>query len=249
MTQPLRDMRVLVTRALEDCAELEEMLRARGAEPLRLPCIAFEDAADAAEVARLVRGADLVVVSSPHAAHRLQALCPDLDKTKLAAVGEATARILPGNALTPRSGTGAQALLEELGTSVRGKRILLPRAQRSTKALAAGLRTAGASVEDFVLYKTVVPERADPRALRALQDGLVHAITFASGSAVRGFVQLVGARSAERSAIACLGATAAGAALAAGLVPDWRGEGEGLGELCDGVGVAVAGHNDYSPGQ
>jgi uroporphyrinogen-III synthase len=244
---PLRDKRVLVTRAAEDCAELEELLRARGARPVRLPCIAFEDAPGAAQVAQLVQNADLVVVSSPHGAQRLLALCADLYKTPLAAVGEATARALDGRVVFPKSGAGAQALLAELGDSVRGKRVLLPRAQRSTPSLAKGLRAAGAEVEELVLYKTIVPPLAEPRALRALQDGLVDAIAFASGSAVRGFVQLVGGRSAERSAIACLGATAVGAALAAGLVPDWRGEGEGLIELCDGIALAVERHRDYPP--
>lgn len=249
MSAPLRDRRVLVTRAAEECAELEELLRARGAVPVRLPCIAFEDGPRAAQIGQFVQNADLVVVSSPHGARRLLALCADLYKTPLAAVGEATARALDGRARFPKSGAGAQALVEELGDSVRGQRVLLPRAQRGTPALAAGLRAAGANVEEVVLYKTVVPALAEPRALRALQDGLVDAVTFASGSAVRGFVQLVGARSAERSAIACLGATAAGAALAAGLVPDWRGEGEGLIELCDGVALAVERRRDYSPVQ
>lgn len=242
---PLTDRRVLVTRAAEDCAELEELLRARGARPVRMPCIAFEDSPQAAQVAQFVQNADLVVVSSPHGAQRLLSLCADLYKTPLAAVGEATARALGGRARFPRSGSGAQALLDELGDTVRGKRVLLPRAQRSTPSLAKGLRAAGAQVEDFVLYKTIVPALAEPRALRALQDGLIDVIAFASGSAVRGFVQLVGARSAERSAIACLGPTAAGAALAAGLVPEWRGEGDGLIELCDGVALAVARRNDY----
>ncbi|HEX4383218.1 MAG TPA: uroporphyrinogen-III synthase [Myxococcales bacterium] len=244
MTGPLQDKRVLVTRAAEECAELEELLRARGAMPVRLPCIAFEDGPGVARVGQFVQNADLVVVSSPHGARRLLALCADLYKTPLAAVGEATARVLGGQVVFPKSGAGAQALVSELGDSVRGKRVLLPRAQRSTPALAAGLRAAGAEVEELILYKTIVPPLAEPRALRALQDGLVDAITFASGSAVRGFVQLVGARSAERSAIACLGPTAAGAALAAGLTPDWRGEGEGLAELCEGVELAVARHSD-----
>jgi len=114
----------------------------------------------------------------------------------------------------------------------------------NTVEVATKGRAAGATVEELILYKTIVPGRAEPRALRALQDGLVDAITFASGSAVRGFLQLVGARSAERSAIACLGPTAAGAAMAAGFVPDWRGEGEGLTELCDGVSLALRRHND-----
>ena len=36
----LRGTRVLVTRAVEDAPEFEELLRARGAVPVRMPCIA-----------------------------------------------------------------------------------------------------------------------------------------------------------------------------------------------------------------
>lgn len=249
MNRPLEGKRVLVTRAAEDCAELEDLLRERGAVPLRMPCIAFEDGPDALRLGQAMANADLVVVSSPHAARRLRVLCPDLSRASLAAVGEGTAKELPPGARVPRSGGGAQALLDELGDGVRGKRVLLPRAERATPVLTEGLRAAGAVVKELVLYRTIVPHSADPAVVRDLQDGFVHLITFLSGSAVRGFVQLAGARSAERSAIACLGASAEAAVRAAGLAPAFCGRGEGLSELCDGVALAVAPANDYSPGK
>jgi uroporphyrinogen-III synthase len=247
--RPLEGKRVLVTRAEEDCAELEAMLRARGAAPLRLACVAFVDGPGAARAPEAVRRSNLVVVSSPNAAKRLRALCPNLDRTSLAGVGEATARALAGQARFPKEGAGTQALLRELGDSVRGKRVLLPRAEKSTPALALGLRTLGAVVEEIVLYKTVIPKSADPTVVRALQDGQVDAIAFASGSAVRGFIHLVGARTAERSAIACLGPSASSAAVLSGLEPDWTGAGDGLEELCGGLGLALRRHTGYSAGQ
>jgi uroporphyrinogen-III synthase len=247
MNLPLDGKRVLVTRAAEDSAELLALLRARGAQPALLPCIAFEDGPDAPRVAEAVARAELVIVSSPHAARRLAALVPELGRARLAAVGEATARALPGEARAPRTGAGAQALLDELGDSVRGKRVVLPRAERGTPALAAGLTSAGAIVEELVLYRTVTPGAADPRSLQALRDGLVDVILFASGSAVRGFVRLAGAAGASRSAVACLGPSAAEAARAASIVPDWEGGGEGLTELCEGAALALARRSDYSP--
>jgi uroporphyrinogen III methyltransferase/synthase len=248
MSRPLEGKRVLVTRASEDCAELEELLRERGAIPVRMPCIAFEDAADAAEVSRAMANADLVVVSSPHAARRLRTLSPELARMALAAVGEGTARELrgvPGPASdatgirTPKSGGGAQALVDELGASVRGKRVFVPRAERATRALTDGLRAAGAVVDELVLYRTIVPHAADPAIVRDLNAGFVQLITFLSGSAVRGFVQLAGAGSADRSAVACLGTSAQAEAVAAGLRPAFCGRGESLTELCDGLALAV----------
>jgi len=70
----LAGLRVLVTRAVEDAPELEALLRERGAAPVRMPCIAFEDGPDVARIAAVVRSGrpDLIVVSSPQGARRLR---------------------------------------------------------------------------------------------------------------------------------------------------------------------------------
>lgn len=234
----LRGVRVLVTRAAEDAPELEDLLRQRGAVPVRMPCIRFEDAEGAARVAELVRkGPDLVVVSSPHAARRLLALCGRID-VPLAAVGAATARELPGGALVPEAGAGAAALLAALGERVAGKRVLVPRAEGGNPALVEGLRAAGAQVETLTLYRTVPARSADPAALQGLG-----AISFASGSAVRGFVALAGAGAARGVAIACMGENCAEEVRRCGLHPDAVAAG-GLNELCDALALAVRARKD-----
>jgi uroporphyrinogen-III synthase len=235
----LAGLRVLVTRAEEDAPELETLLRDRGAAPLRMPCIAFEDGADVAEIVRAVRqgGADLVVVSSPHAARRLRALCGPI-RLPLAAVGAATARELPGSVLVPARGVGAEALVEELRAGVAGKRVLVPRAEGGNPALVEGLRAAGADVQALTLYRTVPAASADPEAIQLLGDGAVNAITFASGSAARGFVALAGAALAASAAVACMGRQCAAEAVRVGLRVDATAEG-GLADLCDAVALAV----------
>ena len=47
---PLQGKRVVVTRAAEEAAELEALLRDRSAVPVRFPCIAFEDGPDLAQI-------------------------------------------------------------------------------------------------------------------------------------------------------------------------------------------------------
>ncbi len=86
----LQGKRVLVTRAAEEAPELEDLLRTRGAVPVRFPCIAFEDGPDAAGIVSAVRGRpDLIVISSPHGARRLQELVGQVE-IPFAAVGAAT---------------------------------------------------------------------------------------------------------------------------------------------------------------
>ena len=144
----LAGARVLVTRAAEDAAELEALLRERGAVPLRMPCIAFEDGPDVARIASVLRDrlADLVVVASPQAARRLLAL-DGANGVPLAAAGAATARELPGEVIVPRTGVGAEALVREISGRVRGRRVLIARAEGGNPALVDGLRAAGAIVE------------------------------------------------------------------------------------------------------
>jgi len=231
--------RVLVTRAAEDAAELEALLRERGAVPLRMPCIAFEDGPDAARIASVLRErlADLVVVASPQAARRLLAL-GGARGAPVAAAGAATARELPGEVIVPGTGVGAEALVREIGGRVRGKRVLIARAEGGNPALVEGLRAAGAIVEACTLYRTVTAPQVDPEALRALREGRVDAIAFASGSAARGFAALAGPASAERSAVACMGQQCAEEARKAGLRVDAVADGS-LPELCDAVVLAL----------
>lgn len=230
----LAGKRVIVTRAAEEAGELEALLRARGAIPVRFPCIAFEDGPDLERIAERVRqGVDLIVVSSPHAARRLMDLIGSTS-ISFAAVGAATAALLPGEVIVPRKGAGAEALLEELAPRVRGKRVLVPRAERGTPALINGLAQAGAVVEALTLYRTVTPASGDTAALQSAD-----ALSFASGSAVRGFVRLAGAPAANRLAVAAIGASTAGEAQAAGIRIDAYG-GEGLADLCDALALAVS---------
>jgi uroporphyrinogen-III synthase len=235
----LAGARVLVTRAAEDAPELEALLVGRGAVPLRMPCIEFEDGPDAERIASILRErrADLVVVASPHAARRLVAL-GGARGVPVATAGAATARELPGDAIVPRTGVGADALLREIGEQVRGKRVLIARAEGGNPALLEGLRAAGAVVEACTLYRTVTARQVDPDALRALSEGRVDAIAFASGSAARGFAALAGPASARSSAVACIGRLCAEEARRAGLRVDAVADGS-LPELCDAVALAL----------
>ena len=236
MIRPLDGKRVLVTRAAEEAPELEELLRERGAIPVRFPCIAFEDGPDLPRIVQAVREEpDFIVVSSPHAARRLLDLIgPTQIRSRFAAVGEATARLLPGDVVVPREGAGAEALLYVLAPLVRKKRVLVPRARRANPALVDGLAEAGADVEALTLYRTVTPKVADLSLLNDLD-----AITFASGSAVRGFVELAGPAAAGRCVVGCIGAATAAEAAAAGIRVDVHG-GEGLPELCEALALAVS---------
>jgi uroporphyrinogen-III synthase len=249
----LAQKRVLVTRAAEDQAELAALLAARGARPVALPCIAFADPADPAPLEEALRrlrsgpAPDFVVLASPHAAERFLARVDParLRGVRIAAAGEGTARRIGERglaALAPAQGVGADALVEMLAPLVPGKEVLLPRAEGANPALAAGLERAGARVFSPVLYRTVPAPAADPEGARLLRAGGIDAISFASGSAARGFAALFGSEGpglARGALVACMGRTCAKDARAAGLRVDAIADG-GLPELVEALESALS---------
>jgi uroporphyrinogen-III synthase len=255
----LRGKRVLVTRAAEDRGALDDLLAARGAVPVALPCIEFAPPLDRAPldgaIARLRAGTvpRVVVLASAHAVDRFLAelrsagLDPAgaLGTTVVAVAGQATAQRLASigvRALVPEHGVGAEALAALLAPQIAGKDVLVPRAEGGNPGLVASLRASGARVDPVTLYRTVTPKAPDPSGARALREGSIDAIAFASGSAARGFAELFGAEAgalASRCRIACMGRACAAEAAACGLHVDVTADG-GFPELIDSIDRALA---------
>jgi uroporphyrinogen III methyltransferase/synthase len=86
--------------------------------------------------------------------------------------------------------------------AVRGTRVLLARADAADAALPNKLEEMGAQVEDVVAYRTITAPKDSRRALKAaLADNDAEAIVFASGSAVRGIVELAADDAARARAL------------------------------------------------
>jgi uroporphyrinogen III methyltransferase/synthase len=114
---------------------------------------------------------------------------------KYAAVGPETARALRARGVEPAHvpvrADGAD--LGETLPDVDGKRVALVRASAAGSDLPDTLRRRGAVVEEITAYRTVVGPAASAEQLRtALVDPDLGAVVFASGSAVRGFLDLGG---------------------------------------------------------
>jgi uroporphyrinogen III methyltransferase/synthase len=114
---------------------------------------------------------------------------------RYAAVGQETARALRARGVEPAH-VPARADGADLGETlpdVEGKRVALVRASAASSDLPDALRRRGAIVEEITAYRTVEGPAASAEQLRtALIDPDLGAVVFASGSAVRGFVDLGG---------------------------------------------------------
>lgn len=234
--RPLAGRTVVVTRgkgspeAKGDA--LADRLEALGAEVRALPSIAFAPPADPAPLDAALGALDRfawAVFTSANAVdrtlERLRALgvAPAaLARLGLAAVGPATAERLAVSVRAPDvvpAEAKGDALARALGERVRGRRVLFPRPAEGRPETVAGLLAAGAELTAVEAYRTVPapPEALAPLA-RWLEAGEVHAIAFASPSAVSAVVGALGPRATllRGVLIAAIGPTTADALQAAG---------------------------------
>jgi uroporphyrinogen-III synthase/uroporphyrinogen III methyltransferase/synthase len=204
-TLSLAGRRVAVTRAGGDDA-LSRRLRELGAEVLEAPSIALAPPASFDELDAALRAlgdTDWIAFASASAVERtvvraaqLGIARAELARPRLAAVGRATAerlsQLVRSPDLVPGEARG-EALAAALAPEVRGRRVLVPRAQEGRPELVEGLAGAGAVVVAPAAYRTVAapPEALAPLA-RALNERAVDAVLFASPSAVRSVAAALG---------------------------------------------------------
>ncbi|MFT3852232.1 MAG: uroporphyrinogen-III synthase [Ilumatobacteraceae bacterium] len=204
--------RVVVTRPREQAGSLVEALEARGARPVVLALIEIVDepAGMAALAAVDVGAFDWVIVTSPNGARRLVDVhAHSLDGVRLAAVGATTAEVLPRCDLVPARQRAA-GLLGELPRSTASA--LVVQAVDAAPTLVAGLAERGWDVTAIAPYRSAPRRPSAGEQLAALS---ADAVLFASGSAVRAWVEVFG--TSAPPVVVVIGPQTAADAMAAGL--------------------------------
>jgi uroporphyrinogen III methyltransferase/synthase len=213
-SRPLFGKRVLVTRPREQSAEFVALLESLGAQAIEAPMISIAPPADWGpldEICQRVGEFDWIVFSSGHGVdyffNRLLAGPLDLRALKnarLCAVGPSTAEHLTRLGLkvdlVPAE-SKAEAVVQAMNDTgtITGSRVLVPRADIGREVIAEGLRKRGADVTEVVAYRTVAvdPDRdGGPDVFRMLLEKGIDVVTFTSPSAVRNFVEVIGAEPA-----------------------------------------------------
>lgn len=215
--RPLVGRRVVVTRPAEQSAGLVRALSEAGAEVLQHPTIevveppSFEDLD--ASIQRLVDGAyQWALFASTNAVDRFFARLEmrfdtrAFGRTRVAAVGPATARRLEERGirpdLVPEVFTGV-ATAQMLGSGEGA--VLIPRAADAPDDVVAALQSSGWVVDHPTTYVTL--ELTPGESLRG---GSYDAIAFASPSAVGGFARSMGRVQGDREyKVVCIGPSTA----------------------------------------
>jgi len=221
--KPLAGKRIVVTRARAQALEFIERLEELGAQIVEFPTIEIqppESFAGFDEAIGKIAGYDWLILTSVNGVEpflsRLQAAgksSGSLDRLKVAAIGPQTARRLVSagfhNVLVP-SRYQAEGILDllEPGT-MRGKRVLIPRAAKARDLLPDTLRDWGAKVDVVEAYRTVAAAGDFSAVKLLLREGKVDLISFTSSSTVSYFSQLFdGAKLCDilgDTIVACIG--------------------------------------------
>jgi uroporphyrinogen III methyltransferase / synthase len=232
--KPLDGKRIVVTRAIEQARGLKDLLEKLGATVLLIPAVSFSEPADSTELDRAIRSLDefdWILFTSANAVRFFANRCRKLGRAFAegkrpccAAVGPVTASAAAAEGFTidyvAKEFLGA-ALAWELGASLVGKRVLLPRSERAGRDLPDALKAGDAEVTEVVAYHTGGVGAAEPGVMEALREARVDVVSFFSPSAVENLRGELGAdvlsRLASKAALAAVGPVTATALRKAGL--------------------------------
>jgi uroporphyrinogen III methyltransferase / synthase len=204
--KPLAGIRVAVTRAANQAADLAVPLEEAGAAVLRCPLIRIEPYAmndEMRSVLATIDEFDWLIFTSINGVERFMELLPQanidassLRDKRIACVGSVTAaaaeRAGLAVAAVPSEFTGgalAGALIAN--APIRGCRVLLARASGGGQQLPADLEDQGALVVELELYRSVIDASGATRLVERIRAGEIDVVTFTSGSAVNYFVESV----------------------------------------------------------
>jgi uroporphyrinogen-III synthase len=195
----LSGKRIVVTRAPHQAAEMADLLRSYGAEPLFYPCLEIippedpgplDEALGAAAAGRF----DWLVVTSANTAwalaQRLAILDLSLGNLRAAAIGPQTAEAVRESLHLEVEVVAGKHVAEALADTlqpVAGARLFLPQSAIARPVLAQLLREAGAEVMAVDAYQTTLGKGGDD-VPHLLAEGKVDALTFTSSSTVRNFL-------------------------------------------------------------
>ncbi len=202
--KPLFGQRILITRPYK---EEYEPLESLGAEIIEFPTIEVvppESYRDLDRAIDNINSYDWIVFTSANGVRfffrryfELERDVRDLKGIKICAVGSSTASSVREYGikvdLVPES-FRAEGLIDAFGgmDSVKGLRILLPRADVAREVFPERIRQLGGMIDVPVTYRAVRPERHAKRLQRFLKEGRITIATFTSGATFTNLCEMLG---------------------------------------------------------
>ncbi len=203
--RPLLGRGVVVTRAREQASDLLASLQNLGACAYEFPTITIEPLDDYGPLEDAIlrlQEYDWLVFTSVNGVefffkvlHEIGLDARALGGLEVAAIGPATAErltsfgILPD--FVPEKYVAEHVVQGLLELEIKGKKVLIPRAEKAREVLPEELAKAGAQVDVLPVYRTSLAA-SDPEEIRkALAEERIDYVTFTSSSTVDNFFKLI----------------------------------------------------------
>jgi len=243
--------RILITRPRLQAEPFAAELQVAGFEPVFFPVIEIRPLEDHTALVRALSRLscyDWIIFTSANGVNVVFDHLPpllqrdDWDVIKVAAIGPKTAQALVKHGVVPTfvpTEYVAEAILPGLG-DLRGRWVLLPRAEIARSALPEAIAAAGGVAHEIAVYRTL-PAEPTPAGLAALTTG-VDVVTFTSPSTVENFVKIVRQQGLDpfnlpgAPKIVCIGPITESAALQAGFEAVFAAEQYTIEGLTEAIG-------------
>ncbi|MDH5543033.1 MAG: uroporphyrinogen-III C-methyltransferase [Nitrospinota bacterium] len=200
--RPLFGKTIIVTRARAQASDFLHKLQEMGAATIEFPTIETADPEDWSPLDKALgeaRKYDWMIFTSVNGvAYLLKRLketgrdIRDLAGPKICAIGKSTGEAVEALGirvdLVPDE-YRAEGILESIG-DVKGKKILIPRAEEAREVLPDTLREKGAEVNVVTAYRTHRPDARKDELFEAIKNGDADMVTFTSSSTVSNFVSM-----------------------------------------------------------
>ena len=200
MSNRLQNIRVMVTRPVEQAIDLIEQINDAGGQASSFPTLEIQASADTESVERckFVSGYDWIIFISQNAVRYSLSLLPIAAwplRTCIASVGPTTSNALQQAGLQvnrePDNAMNSEALLVKFkDEELAGKKILIIRGIGGRETLANGLREMGALVDYAEVYSRHCPDHDNEHLLQQFEDG-IDIVTIASGETLQNFADII----------------------------------------------------------
>ncbi len=203
--KPLFGKKIVVTRARAQASGLTAKLTHLGAHCIEIPTIRIKAPDDTLPLRSAIENIDqyewLVLTSVNGVKYFFDTLFDMgrdvrvLGHLKFACIGPVTKERLADygiiSDILPET-YRAESVVEAFGqTSVKGKRILLPRAMQARTILPEELTKMGARVDEVTAYETVLDDSEKDTLVNLLENNKIDCVTFTSSSTVSNFISLL----------------------------------------------------------
>ena len=204
-SMPLADKTILVTRAAEQSSKFTTLLQQQGAKVVEMPALSITPPSDWTALDRAIANLSqfhwLILTSANGVEYffsRLNSLGYDvraLGKIKIAVVGRKTAKVLQSRQINSDfipPNYVADSLAANFPEDLMEQKLLFPRVETGGRnILVKELSDRGAEVVEVAAYQSQCPKKIEPQAWRALQQGQIDIVTFASSKTVKNFCKLL----------------------------------------------------------